>query len=112
RQPRGNNDAASVRYIFYVQPEGHFGVYLVRPDGSEQTLQAPTPSAAIKVGSATNHLAVACQGDKITVSINGQAVGTYTATVLNAGEIGLYASSPTNTGNLEAVFTNLRLTSK
>ncbi|HET8625772.1 MAG TPA: hypothetical protein VFL91_00020, partial [Thermomicrobiales bacterium] len=47
RQPRGNNDAASVRYIFYVQPEGHFGVYLVRPDGSEQTLQAPTPSAAI-----------------------------------------------------------------
>ncbi|HEX5501118.1 MAG TPA: hypothetical protein VFW96_00765, partial [Thermomicrobiales bacterium] len=52
RQPRGN-DAASVRYIFYVQPEGHFGLYLVRPDGSEQTLQAPTPSAAIKVGNAT-----------------------------------------------------------
>lgn len=112
RQPRGSNpNEVSARYIFSITTEGTFSLILVNPNGSDETLQPSIPSPAIRRGNEINRLSVTGRGDQITLAINGQAVGrTYRATVLNAGEIGVYVEAPPNANGVVVGFKDLRLT--
>ncbi len=114
RQPRGPNDVTNARYIFYVTTNGFYRLYLVNANGTTQDIQPPTPSSAIRRGAAANHLTVTCRGNRITLAVNGQTLGTYNATVTGAGEIGIVVAVPddaTRAGpGIDAAFSNLRLT--
>ncbi len=54
-----------------------------------------------------------CQGNRITLAVNGQPLGTYTATLTGAGEIGIVVAVPDDASGagpgIEAAFGNLRL---
>ncbi|MBN1400580.1 MAG: S8 family serine peptidase [Anaerolineae bacterium] len=58
---------------FVVSPEGFFGV--IRQDGTD--IIAPTTSAAIHTGGATNRLSVERVGEQITCAVNGVVVATF-----------------------------------
>jgi hypothetical protein len=108
RQPKGDNDKASVRYIFYVSPQGLWSLFLVNKDGTTKTIRDLNPASGIKVGDATNHLTVTCRGTKITLAANGQTLGTIdNATLTSPGEIGIFILSPVNDHSTEVAFKNL-----
>jgi hypothetical protein len=108
RQPKGDNDQASVRYIFYISPQGLWSLFLVNKDGTTKTIRDLNPSSSIKVSNATNHLTVTCQGTKITLAANGQTLDTIdNATLTSPGEIGVFVLSPVNDHSTEVAFKNL-----
>jgi hypothetical protein len=110
RQPKGDNDKASVRYIFYVSPQGLWSLFLVNKDGTTKTIRDLNPSSSIKVGDATNHLTVTCKGQKITLAANGQPLATIDdATLTSPGEIGVFILSPVNEHSTEVAFKNLTI---
>ena len=108
-QRQGANDKASVRLVFYITPEGSFGLYLVNADGTSTVLQAKTSQRAVKVGDQSNHLTVTAKGDKVTLGINGTTVGTYTVQLTGAGGIGIHASNTNAAAEIEVAFKDLRL---
>jgi hypothetical protein len=104
----------SERYIFYVTPQGRFSFFQVSPDNTRKTLRqldAPDRQGVIKVGSEPNHLKVICQGTTITLVINDIEVFKLTnAAVIQAGEIGVFATAPVGVKAMEIAFRDLRLT--
>lgn len=114
-QPQGVGDATNARYLLLIQPqEGYFALNLINASGPATNVVPRTPTPAIRPGEMTNHLTVTCQGGTITVAINGQAVGSYAATLTTAGEVGLLVENPRDPAGpvgMEAAFSNLRITS-
>jgi hypothetical protein len=111
-QPRATHDKANADIALLVHPdEQYFALNLLMADGTGKNIGKGN-TAAIRKGDATNHLTVICQGDNVTVAINGQPVGTYSTPLLTAGAVGLVVSSPPNpSGSVgtQAAFTNLRI---
>jgi hypothetical protein len=109
-QPAGGNDKTDAFYFFAVQAQGTAGLFRSNADGSWTTLLDFRPTSAVKVGAAVNHLSVVALGGHLTLAVNGQTVGTYTAPGGLSGQIGLVAGVPTGQGTGEAAFANLSVT--
>lgn len=111
-QPRSANDKANADVALLVHPdEQYFALNLLMADGTGKNISKGN-TAAISKGDATNHLTVVCQGDSVTVAINGHPVGSYSTTLLTAGAVGLVVSSPPNPSGpvgTQAAFANLRI---
>ena len=111
RQPR-QGDQASERYIFYVTSQGRFTFYQVTADNRSRVLRPLDAAGAgvIRVGDAPNRLRVTARGSQIDLAINGTTVFTTTsATITQAGEIGIFAKSPDGDFSTEVAFKNLQL---
>gem|GEM_PF-2714356 len=108
--PRGPSDKASPDYAFIVRPqEQSFALNQLSANGSAMNVGKGT-TPAIKAGTELNHLEVIAQGDRITLGVNDTTLGAYTASITQAGAIGLIVSSPpkpTGTDGMEAAFSNL-----
>ncbi|HET8628058.1 MAG TPA: protein kinase [Thermomicrobiales bacterium] len=109
-QPAASNDKSDAFYFFAVQAQGTVGLFRSNADGSWTKLIDFRPASAVKVGDAVNHLSVAAQGGRLTLAVNGQAVGAYAAPAGQAGLVGLVAGVPTGHGTGEAAFANLSVT--
>ncbi len=56
-----------------------------------------------------NHLTVTCNGDTITLAVNGTTLNTSTATLVQPGDIGLDVFAPATINGVEASFKDLHL---
>jgi hypothetical protein len=62
-------------------------------------------SDLVKTGNATNHLRLTCDGDVLTLYINGSEAGSITDTSFSSGDVGLMAGT-FNEGGLDIAFDN------
>lgn len=99
------------RYLLTVSGDGFLTFNHIAADGSVTRVAPRTESPAIAKGSASNHLTVVCKGTQFTVSVNGQAIGTFTGPLATGGTVGVYAGTvPGATpNNIEVAFSNLVL---
>lgn len=110
--PPAPGQQAVAQQLFFVTNDGKFFLTQIDAAGSGTALAPPTASAAIKPGTAVNHLTVVCKGDRITLAINGQEVGTYSGAAMAPGGFGVGVSnprSPSGPVGMAAVFTNLQV---
>lgn len=113
-QAQGASDKTNARYAFVVYPSGHFALNLINADGTARAIAPYASTAALTTQGTTIHLTATCRGDRVTLSINGQAVGTYPALVTSPGAIGIVVGNPPNStspAGMEAAFSNLRVMS-
>lgn len=114
RQARKEGAAASERYIFYVTPQGRYSLFLVNADNTQRTLRpldAPGIPSVIAIGDGANRLRATCQGAKIVLAINGVDVFTLNnATIMQGGEIGVFALTPAGVADATVAFRRLTLT--
>lgn len=111
-RPASSGDRAVAQYNFFVSADGTFALNLLPPTGPATSVVPRTASSAINAFEATNRLTVVCRGDRITLAINDQTVGTYEATLQGEGAIGLYIANPANPAGpvgMEVAFKNLRV---
>lgn len=125
RQLSGPNDNAYGLICRYVD-ENNFYVFLVSGDGfyaigkyqsginqiTYLTGDDPNffvPSEAINTGVATNLLRVTCQGNTLTLTVNGQELAAVQDDAFRSGDIGL-ATSTFETGRVVVEFDNLTVT--
>lgn len=81
-------------YAFWISSQGQYGIG--KTVGQEFTLlSADTlqPSSAILTGNAFNHLRADCLGNELTLTVNGQRVGSVRDETLRRGDVGLIAGS-------------------
>lgn len=111
-QRQGPNDQTNARYLLFIYTDQTFAVTLVNADGTGTAVAPRTASEAIKGGDATNHLTVICKGNTMTVAINGQTVGIYSAALATEGAVGVSVANPREPAGpvgMEAGFSNLRI---
>lgn len=111
-RPTASSDRPVAQYNFYITADGTFALNLLPPTGPVTNVVPRTASPAINTGEEANRLTVICRGDRITLAINDQTVGTYEAALQGAGAIGLYIANPVNPAGsvgMEVAFKNLRV---
>ncbi len=108
-QPREPEARSAAHYFFLITPQGAFRLDLRNGDGSLLRIQPLVFSGAIRRGDAANRLTVICRGETITLAVNGRKLGTYPATLVAPGGIGVAVGMPPNNQEMEAAFSNLRL---
>jgi len=91
-----HSNAKSNFYFFFISTDGYYA--LGKVVANERTYLNPAKdfeaSAAVQKGvSAVNRLAAACQGDRMTFTVNGQALGEFTDADLTHGDVGLSAGT-------------------
>lgn len=107
----GANDTG---YMFEVHPEnGSVALWRSNFDGTFTGLSSVEVSPAVLTGSATNHIAIDCQQNVISGSVNGQTLVSATDGTYASGQsyIGAGAGGATVDGLL-AGFDNLTITDK
>jgi hypothetical protein len=107
----GANDTG---YMFEVHPEnGSVALWRSNFDGTFTGLSSVQVSPAVLTGGATNHIAIDCEQNVITGSVNGQALVSATDDTYASGQsyIGAGAGGATVDGLL-AGFDNLTITDK
>jgi hypothetical protein len=112
RQERQANQQTSERYIFYVTAQGFYSFFYVASDNKVTRLKDITPAPnTVRVGDATNTLAVICSGATIRLLVNDQEV--YRANnlaLVKPGDIGIFALSPQNGQTTRINYKNIALT--
>jgi hypothetical protein len=94
-------------YEFDISGDGYYAISL-RQGGEYKVLKTWTSTNAIKQGEARNHLTVICEGNRLTLQINGQFVAQVSDDSLSEGKIALVAGS-FEEPNVLIAFDNLRV---
>jgi len=111
-QPPITGAATFERYNFTVTPDGFYALTLIKADGTATAIAPRAISSAIRKGDAANHLTIVAKGNQLTLTINGQAIGTFSGPIVDPGGIGVYVGNPPNSTSpvgMEAGFSNLRV---
>lgn len=96
----------SFYYYFSVNPVA--GIYeLYKKAGTWAPLIGQTPCSYIKTGSNVNRLAVECQGQNITLYINGNLITTYNDESYSGGNLGMAVENRDAVNYADAFFSNL-----
>ena len=80
-------------YEFNIGNDGYYTIYLFDEIDDEYQELYSGGSQAIKTGKATNDYTVICNGDKLSLYINGVETRTVTNDFLDEGRVGISASS-------------------
>ena len=80
-------------YVFAISGDGYYRI--VKRDGGGETLLSGdwSTSDAINTGAASNLLEVVCQGDTMTLRVNGVVLAKVEDSSYEHGDIGLYAGT-------------------
>lgn len=85
-------------YALLISGDGFYGIQLASA-GSFTNLVEWTSSDLINKGNATNHIRVICDGNTLTLYVNGKKLAETTDSTFSSGKIGLsattYESDPT-----------------
>jgi hypothetical protein len=90
----------ATNYLFHIDKDGNYGIGIENPNAANQSDQYKSLSqgknAAIKTGlNQANLLAIAANGDTISVYVNGQFVASVQDKTYSNGQIGIYAYGDT-----------------
>ena len=96
-------------YIFEINPSASQSLLIKEDNDKPATLVPWSPTAAIKTGSATNHLELDCAGNSISARVNGvEALRVTDPAALPPGEVAIGVSRlAQGQGSAEARFSNL-----
>jgi len=83
-------------YLLRISGDGQAAITRIQNDKFEE-LVAWAASDAVRQGNATNHLLAACEGSKLSLTVNGQLVAQVEDTAFTAGDIALTATTYTDT---------------
>ncbi|GHO93566.1 hypothetical protein KSF_036140 [Reticulibacter mediterranei] len=105
---KGNETGLTIRvdqtkatnYLFYIDTQGNYGIGIENPNAANQNDQYKSlnqgKNAAIKIGlNQSNLLAIAANGDTMSVYVNGQFVASVQDKTYSSGQIGIYAYGDT-----------------
>lgn len=81
-------------YYFAVTDDGFYAILRV-DDGEPEVLTDDgfRSTAAVQTGGATNHIRAICQGEQLSLYVNGREVATVTDDTLRQGDVGLGVGS-------------------
>ncbi len=94
-------------YFLIVSSDGYYGIGIV--EGGEQRLLHPPQmyfSEFIHKGSSPNHILAICDGNRLTLAVNGEFLGEAVDNTFQDGDIGLIVGSFATPG-VEIWFDNL-----
>ena len=84
-------------YYFAVSADGCYAVFKRVDSGDLEVLTGDgsgmTCSPAIRTGNQINHLVAVCQGDELTLYVNGELLETVTDGTFTQGDVGIGAGS-------------------
>lgn len=100
-------------YYFGISSDGFYAIFR-RVDGGETEVltgdgQHMQPSAAIKTGGQENHILAVCQGNELSLYVNGQLLEKVIDEELTQGELGLGVGSG-GAGEVRVQFDNFVVT--
>ncbi len=108
---RSENRTLKNYYRFSISGDGYYTIVRWR-DGNSLSMSGPTQSGSIKTGlGAGNHLHVECNGNIMSLTVNGQKLSTVSDDSFDGGAIALTASSLPEGKYPEVSFDNLKITS-
>jgi hypothetical protein len=101
-------------YYFAISADGYYAIFR-RVDGGDLEVltgdgSGMVPSAVIKTGEQTNHILAVCQGDELSLYVNGELVEAVTDDTLPQGNVGIGAGSSSD-GNVRIQFDNFVVSS-
>ncbi len=100
-------------YYFGISADGYYAIFRRADGGDLEVLTGDgsgmSPSSAIRTGEQTNHVLAVCQGDKLSLYINGELVETVTDDTYTQGDVGLGAGSGRE-GDVRIQFDNFIVT--
>ncbi len=93
-------------YFFVISSDGYLGIGKVK-DGNRQLVNRTEmpPSEVIKKGNDINHLRADCNGETLSLYVNGQQVDSQQEPEYGAGNVGLIAGSFAQ-GGVDILFKN------
>lgn len=94
-------------YGFLISSDGYFGISR-RLDGDHHLIGLPTMKydAAIRTGSATNHIQAECNGTSLSLTVNGKLLIEVQAGDFPEGDVGLLAGTFDQPG-VDILFNNI-----
>jgi len=99
-------------YHFLVSADGRYAIAAQRKAGEREFLQEPVLSEHVNNGNnETNQLRLECVDNSISFSVNGNLLVEMLDNTFISGALGLGISTSTETGNAEAMFDNVLITS-
>lgn len=95
-------------YKFVITPSGAYGI--VKQTGSEggqfKILGESAKSSAIQTGGATNRVRADCDGNNLTLYVNGQKLVSAEDSDYKNGQVGFVVSTQPDAGGLQVAFDN------
>jgi hypothetical protein len=105
--PTNNNDAYGVGcriqqngdgYFLRISADGYYAIFRVTTDAATDDTEFITlldwmQSSAINLGNATNHIVGTCQGPNLSLSVNGQMLGTAQDSMYTSGDVAVTATT-------------------
>lgn len=86
-------------YLFLISSDGYYGIGKVtNGDLSLFGTDMYQPTDTINQGNATNRIKADCVGSNLTLTVNGQLVGSASDTAYGSGDIGLIAGASSTGG--------------
>ena len=93
-------------YFFVISSDGYYGVGIFRNGQATLLGQSEMQSSdEIKTGAAVNHLRADCNGDTLTLFVNGTQLAQVHDPNLSHGDVGLLAGTFTHPG-VDVIFDN------
>lgn len=94
-------------YYFAITDDGYYAILRVS-EGVSEVISGDgfLPSPAIRTGGEANVLRAVCQGEQLTMFVNGEEVASVTDTAFLKGDVGLAVGSGPD-GSIRAHFDNL-----
>lgn len=81
-------------YFFVVSSDGYYAIgKAVDDEWTDIGADQMQPSDAIRQGDATNTILAECQGDQLTLTVNGEQVASVTDSTFSSGDVGLIAGT-------------------
>jgi hypothetical protein len=100
-------------YYFAISADGYYAVFRRVDGGNLEVLTAGgtgmTPSPVIRTGGQTNRVLAVCQGDKLSLYVNGELLETVTDDAYTQGDVGIGAGSGPQ-GDVRVQFDNFLVT--
>ena len=84
-------------YYFAISADGYYVIFRRAGGGDLEALTAGgrgmTPSSAIKTGEQVNHVRAVCQGNELSLYVNGELLATVTDDTHTRGDVGIGGGS-------------------
>ena len=100
-------------YYFAISADGYYAIFR-RVDGGDLEIltrdgSGMAPSPAIRTGEQTNHILALCQGDELSLYVNGQLLEKVSDDTHTRGDVGIGAGSGPE-GNVRVRFDDFTVT--
>ncbi len=86
-------DPEGAGYFFLISGDGYFAIQQRDPNGEFHQLIEWTPSTAINQGNSANDIQATCEGNNLTLRVNGELLASVKDSLFRSGDIALTATS-------------------